>query len=226
MKLLGRKPDSATLTDRLVWQAASLLLCYPDDRCFERLHTVDELLAHIGDPAATLLGRTAAALRHTDATTAAARYVETFDMRRSSTMYLTYWTAGDTRNRGQHMLAFNTAYRDAGVAPPGKEAPDYLPVVLEFAATVDPVGGRRLLVEHRVPIDVLYTSLHDTGSPYAPAVAAVRTTLPHPTDRETQRAQRLAEAGPPAEAVGLEPFTLTVPPRRAGVGGSATEGAR
>jgi len=34
-------------------------------------------------------------------------------------------------------------------------APGHLPVVLEFAATVDPVAGRRLLVEHRVPIDVL-----------------------------------------------------------------------
>ncbi len=219
MKLLGRKPDSVALTDRLVWQAASLLLCYPDDRCSERLHTVDELLAHIGDPAATLLGRTAAALRHTDATSAAAQYVDTFDMRRSSTMYLTYWTAGDTRNRGHHMLAFNAAYREAGVPPPCGEAPDYLPVVLEFAATVDPLRGRRLLVEHRVPIDVLYTSLTDTDSPYAHAVAAVCHTLPHPTDQEVQRAQRLAQAGPPAEAVGLEPFTLTVPPRR-------TEGAR
>ncbi len=58
---------------------------------------------------------------------AAAQYVETFDMRRRSTMYLTYWTAGDTRNRGREMLAFATAYRDAGVKPPRTEAPDYLP---------------------------------------------------------------------------------------------------
>ena len=70
-------------------------------------------------------------------------------------MYLTYWTAGDTRNRGREMHAFAQAYRDAGSRPPVDEAPDHLPVVLEFAATVDPVAGRRLLVEHRVPIDVL-----------------------------------------------------------------------
>ena len=43
--------------------------------------------------------------------------------------------------------------------PPVDEAPDHLPVVLEFAATVDPVAGRRLLVEHRVPIDVLREAL-------------------------------------------------------------------
>ena len=53
------------------------------------------------------------------------------------------------------MLAFASAYREAGVQPPRAEAPDHLPVVLEFAATVDPEVGRRLLIEHRVPIDVL-----------------------------------------------------------------------
>ncbi|MGY4868791.1 nitrate reductase molybdenum cofactor assembly chaperone [Mycolicibacterium elephantis] len=225
MKLRGRKANSVALADRLVWQAASLLLCYPDDGCASRLDTVDELLAHIGEPAATLLGRTAAALRASDWASAAARYVDTFDLRRASTMYLTYWTAGDTRNRGHHMLAFNAAYREAGVPPPRGEAPDYLPVVLEFAATVDPLAGRRLLVDHRVPIDVLHASLNDADSPYAPAVGAVCHTLPEPSEQEAQRARRLAEAGPPAEAVGLEPFTLTVPPRRAGVAGRATEGA-
>ncbi len=143
-------------------------------------------------------------------------YVATFDMRRRATMYLTYWTAGDTRNRGREMLAFATAYREAGVEPPRTEAPDHLPVVLEFAATVNPEVGRRLLSEHRVPIDVLRGVLAEAKSPYEHAVAAVCETLPIATDREVRRAERLVEAGPPAEAVGLQPFTLTVPPRRQG----------
>ena len=147
---------------------------------------------------------------------AAMDYVETFDMRRRATMYLTYWTAGDTRNRGREMLVFATAYRDAGVEPPRAEAPDHLPVVLEFAATVNPEVGRRLLTEHRVPIDVLRGVLADAKSPYEHAVAAVCETLPIATDQEVRRAERLAKAGPPAEAVGLQPFTLTVPPRRQG----------
>jgi nitrate reductase molybdenum cofactor assembly chaperone len=77
--------------------------------------------------------------------TAATGYVETFDMRRRNTMSLTYWTAGDTRNRGREMLVFATAYRDAGVEPPRKDAPDHLPVVLELPATVNRVIGRRVL---------------------------------------------------------------------------------
>lgn len=214
MKLLTRAPKQA-LQDRLVWQSASLLLAYPDDRCGERLDTVERLLTPVTGRAAALLAGAAAVLRAIDPLRAAADYVETFDLQRRSTMYLTYWTAGDTRNRGSEMLAFAAAYRAAGVDPPRDEAPDYLPVVLDFAATVDPEAGRRLLTEHRVPIDVLCKALTEMDSPYAHAVAAVCETLPAATDQDMQRARYLAQAGPPAEAVGLQPFTLTVPPRRA-----------
>ncbi|BBZ12655.1 nitrate reductase molybdenum cofactor assembly chaperone [Mycobacterium branderi] len=215
MKLLSRSRGPA-LADRLVWQAASLLLAYPDEHRDQRLDTVEGLLSHIDGPARKLLARTVAALRAADPLAAAADYVETFDMRRRSTMYLTYWTAGDTRNRGREMLAFASTYREAGVEPPKSEAPDHLPVVLEFAATVDPEAGRRLLIEHRVPIDVLLQALTEADSPYAHAIAAVCETLPPVTDQDVQRARRLAESGPPAEAVGLQPFTLTVPPKRTG----------
>jgi len=214
MKLLTRPRAHVALQDRLVWQAASLLLAYPDERLADRLRTVDELRACVTGPAADLLARTASALRMSDPMTRATDYVETFDLRRRSTLYLTYWTSGDTRNRGREMLAFAEVYRDAGVRPPDDEAPDYLPVVLEFAATVDPVAGRRLLVEYRVSIDVVRAALTDCRSPYADTVAAVCETLPAATDQDVRRAQRLAQAGPPAEAVGLQPFMLTVPPRR------------
>jgi len=214
MKLFSRAPDRI-MQDRLVWQSASLLLGYPDSELARRLDTVDELLAHITGPAAALLGQTVAVLRRREPNSAAIDYVETFDMRRRTTMYLTYWTAGDTRNRGREMLAFANAYRDAGVEPPAVEAPDHLPVVLEFAATVNHEAGRALLAEHRVPIDVLRGALAAAKSPYEHAVTAVCQRLPVATDLEVRRAQRLAEAGPPAEAVGLQPFKLTVPPRRA-----------
>jgi nitrate reductase delta subunit len=212
------RPRPDTLQHRLVWQCASLLLSYPDR---DRLDTVDELLAHLDGEGADLLGGTATALKASDPLRAAAVYVDTFDLRRHTTMYLTYWTAGDTRNRGNAMLKFAAAYREAKVEPPHGEAPDFLPVVLEFAATVDPDAGRRLLTEHRVPIDVVHDALTEMDSPYAHAVAAVCETLPAPTDRDVQRARQLAEAGPPAEAVGLQPFTLTVPPRRQKEAGDA-----
>jgi len=104
------------------------------------------------------------------------------------------------------------------VEPPKDETPDHLPVVLEFAATVDPAAGRRLLEEHRVPIEVLHEALGECGSLYADVIAAVGTTLSTATDRDIRRALKLSHDGPPTESVGLQPFTLTVPPRRSAGG--------
>lgn len=215
MRLGSARRRDTGLQDRLIWQAASLLLGYPDDGYGERLDTVEGLLAHIGAEPAEQLRRAVTELRRLEVMTAARAYVETFDLSRRRTMLLTYWTAGDTRNRGMHMLAFAQAYREAGAVPPPGEAPDHLPVVLEFAATVDPTSGRRLLTEHRVPIEVLRQALADADSAYVHAVAAVCSTLPAAGQ---DHVHRMISAGPPAESVGLQPFQLTVPPRRVAEG--------
>ena len=106
-------------------------------------------------------------LRVTPLITAAAEYSETFDWRRRRTLFLTYYTAGDTRNRGMALLDFANTYRAAGVTPPAEELPDHLAVLLEFAATVDESAGYRLLCRHRTPIDLLHSGLAKAGSPYA-----------------------------------------------------------
>lgn len=209
MMLRRRRDRADTMQDRLVWQTASLLLAYPDQ---QRADTVAALLAHITGAAHELLAETATSIQHRDPMAAATEYVETFDLQKRSTMLLTYWTAGDTRNRGAQMVQFTQAYRSAGMPPPKGEAPDHLPVVLEFAATVDPVAGRTLLDAYRVPVDALRRALEGSGSPYAPALAAVCGTLPAV---DADDAHRLVAAGPPTESVGLQPFQLTVPPRRA-----------
>lgn len=206
------------LQHRLIRQAASLLLSYPDDRLPDRLAGVRSLLDHVDGHPRRLLDTTLDALAAADPFTLQADYVDTFDLHRGATMYLTYWTDGDTRNRGAAMHAFAQAYRQAGAPAPGIEAPDHLTVVLEFAATVDPAVGERLLIEHRIALDILRAALNERASLYAPTVEAICSTLPPVTDQDQRRARRLATAGPPAEAIGLQPFTLTVPPRRDGAG--------
>ncbi|BBX29801.1 nitrate reductase molybdenum cofactor assembly chaperone [Mycolicibacterium alvei] len=208
-----RSRSGSPLQDRLVWQAASLLLAYPDDGHADRLQTAARLLDHVtGEPRA-LLGETVVGLSLRPTMELAQEYVETFDLQKRCTMLLTYWTSGDTRNRGAEMVEFTQTYRAAGVEMPKAEAPDHLPVVLEFAATVDPDAGRRLLAKYRVPIGVVARALADGGSPYSPVVAAVAATLP--SLASVDDVAHLMMAGPPAESVGLQPFQLTVPPRRA-----------
>lgn len=211
MKRRNRNRDN-TMQDRLVWQAASLMLAYPDDGHADRLQTAARLLDHVTGEARALLGETVVGLSLRPTMELAQEYVETFDLHKRCTMLLTYWTSGDTRNRGADMVEFTQTYRAAGVEIPKGEAPDHLPVVLEFAATVDPAAGRRLLAKYRVPIGVVARALVEQRSPYAPVVAAVDATLP--SLASVDDVSRLMVSGPPAESVGLLPFQLTVPPRR------------
>ncbi len=49
-------------------------------------------------------------------------------------------------------------------------------------------------------------------SPYAPLIEAVAATLPAPTEHDLLTARRLAMQGPPAEAVGLDPYPMAGAP--------------
>jgi nitrate reductase delta subunit len=134
----------------------------------------------------------------------ARHYVETFDLRRRCTLYLTYYRYGDTRNRGMAMLAYLAAYRAAGFEPAGRELPDYLPLVLEFAA-LHP-RGEKLLRARRADLELLLRALREAGSPYAGVIEAVCAQLPAPRRPDQVLVQRFWESGPPAEQVGLVPF--------------------
>ena len=208
---------STVLQDRMVWQAASLLLGYPDA---DMRRDLPEMRAIVRSEAAVSATRCAElealidALGSGDPLQVEADYVDLFDRGRGTSLHLFEHVHGDSRERGPAMIDLARTYEKAGLLLAPGELPDYLPVVLEFAATVDPVAGRRLLIEHRMPIEVVRDALAERESPYAYAVSAVCATLPAATDQEVRRAQRLAQAGPPVESVGLQPFTLTVPPRR------------
>lgn len=192
--------------EQACWQVASLLLGYPDEALGERLPLLREVAA--GLPAA--LG--SPHLRFVDhaSTTPpldlAAHYVETFDHRRRCCLYLTYYAHGDTRKRGLALLAFKNVYRGAGLELAADELPDHLAVVLEFAATVDPAAGRRLLLDHRAGVELLRLALDDAGSPYVDVLRAVTATLPPLSGPDREVVARLAAEGPPVEEVGLQPF--------------------
>jgi nitrate reductase delta subunit len=186
-------------------KAASLLLRYPDETVLASLPelraAIGELPHPIAQPLATLTAHVAA----TPPGRLEQSYVETFDLRRRCCLYLTFYTHGDTRARGAALVAFAEAYRSVGLAVDGGELPDYLPAVLDLAATVGEPGWR-LLRAHRVGLDLLAAALNRDGSPYAHAVQAVRLLLPAAGPHELAAAQRLAAAGPPAERVGLSPY--------------------
>ena len=136
----------------------------------------------------------------------AARYVETFDLRRRNSLHMTYYAHGDTRERGMALLRLKKLYRAAGLPMESRELPDHLPVMLAFAALAPPGHGEELLAQHRPAIELLRLSLHDLESPYAHVLDAVAACLPALTVNDRSEVARLAREGPPEEAVGLEPY--------------------
>jgi nitrate reductase delta subunit len=141
-------------------------------------------------------------------------YVEVFDLRRKSSLYLTYYLHGDTRRRGMALLALAQRCRAAGWEIGESELPDHLPVVLEFAALAGPGAGEAPLRQHRRGLELIRHALGDVGSPYRHVLAALLTLLPPATGDDLKAVAELAADGPPVEDVGLEPYggELFAPP--------------
>ncbi|MEI2716480.1 MAG: nitrate reductase molybdenum cofactor assembly chaperone [Candidatus Nanopelagicales bacterium] len=186
--------------------AASWLLSYPDSELLGRLDeihaAVESLPEQTREPLLAFLDHVA----DTPLMQLQQHYVAVFDMRRRACLYLTYWTDGETRNRGQALVRFKTAYRESGFEMGDDELPDHLAVVLEFAAVGDPLTGDAFLAEHRGPIGLLRDALAKMDSAYVHVLDAVLATLPELTDDIVARMAQLAASGPPVEQVGLEPF--------------------
>jgi nitrate reductase molybdenum cofactor assembly chaperone NarJ/NarW len=196
---------------RIVHRAASSMLCYPDAGVLQQLPAIEAALLalpHGIAPRASLVrllqhlsgGILADLQRH---------YVDVFDLTSKRCLYLSYYTDGDTRRRGAVLAEFKVRYRASGfLVDTGGELPDYLPLVLEYAAVADPTDGMRMLQDYRPSIELLRLALLDLGTPYAAALEAVCKTLPGPSPTDTAAVMRMAQAGPPREEVGLEPVAF------------------
>lgn len=142
-------------------------------------------------------------------------FVATFDLGRRCSLHLTYPLFGDRRERGMALLRLKHRYALHGFQLSAAELPDFLAVVLEYAASDR--DGEALLAEHRVSIELLRAALEDAGDPYAAPVAALCTLLGPISAPEAERVHEIAQHGPPMETVGLEPFAPPdVMPRRDG----------
>ena len=193
----------------VVFQAAGLVLGYPDEKLLSRLDLIEKAVreARAGEQFAPAFEF----LRSRPLMDVQSWYVQEFDISRRHALHLTYWTSGDTRRRGEVIAAIKQVYRESGlIVDLDGELPDYLPMVLEFTATGDPARGRRILTEYRAAIEMLRLSLVHDELPYAGVVEAVCDRLGK-TTRSISEQIRTLMAGPPVETVGLGDTLLPYP---------------
>ncbi|MGC5256244.1 nitrate reductase molybdenum cofactor assembly chaperone [Gordonia sp. DT218] len=203
-----RFPRHRTSDHAVVRQVASVCLGYPDDEMIAMVPLIDAALGEQpADEAITGLRSFVAHLRDSEPKMLRQEYTDLFDLSRKHTLYLSYWTAGDTRRRGTALGLFKQRYRDSGFLVDLRgELPDHLPIVLEFAARVDPQAGSELLQEHRPALELLRLSLVDRQTPYVDVLTAVCATLPGESPADRRAVMAMQGAPPPTESVGLEPF--------------------
>lgn len=104
---------------------------------------------------------------------AEARYVETFDRGRQTSLHLFEHVHGDSRDRGPALIDLLQTYERAGLQFGAPELPDHLSVVLEFASTQPPEVAREFLAEMAHILTLVFSALLAQGNPYASVIAAV-----------------------------------------------------
>ncbi len=197
----------------VVYQAASWCLSYPDTELQARIPLLRSALAECSaldafEPVLSLVE--SLSLADFQAT-----YVQEFDLSKRHALHLSYWTDGDTRRRGEVLGEFKKVYRASGVlVDMDGELPDYLPMVLEFAATVDMEAGQDLLNKFRPSLEMLRLALIDDHLPQASILRAICDTLPGASPADRAAVQAMAGYGPPTESVGLEPYDPRLLPLR------------
>ena len=125
-----------------------------------------------------------------DLTEAQAAYVQTFDLTPEHALHLTHHLFGDDKNRGPALIDLTEFYKEYGLelrtaeatkaandelVDDGKsnELPDYLPLILEFAAMLEEEEARMFLSQWAKVLNVLAKNLEEADSPYAPLIRLV-----------------------------------------------------
>lgn len=157
-------------------RALARLIAYPDAQLRSELAP---LIAAIDEEAVVPAARRAelrslaADLVRRDPLEVEARYVETFDRGRATSLHLFEHVHGDSRDRGPAMIDLVQTYEKAGLYLGPEELPDHLGVVLEFASTQPPALAKAFLGEMAHILNAIFSALLKRESPYAVVVAAV-----------------------------------------------------
>jgi nitrate reductase delta subunit len=168
-----KSPPSLSLSCRVL----ARLLDYPSDAMLDAL---PELLDALKSERALSPARQAeiealvAVLQRGERYAVQARYVESFDRGRATSLHMFEHVHGDSRERGPALVDLQQTYQAGGMFFDASELPDYLPVVLEFASTQPPAVAREFLAEMAHILNAIHTALIKRDNlPYAAAIGAV-----------------------------------------------------
>jgi nitrate reductase delta subunit len=154
----------------------ALLLSYPDEPMRAQLPELKQALrtdTALPDESRAAVVALIDDLQRAEPLQAEARYVDTFDRGRRTSLHLFEHVHGDSRERGPALIDLQQTYAQEGMFLAPGELPDYLPAVLEFAAMQPYARAQEFLGEMAHLLQSIHAALARQSSPYAVVVAAV-----------------------------------------------------
>ncbi|WP_052487104.1 nitrate reductase molybdenum cofactor assembly chaperone [Gordoniibacillus kamchatkensis] len=153
----------------------SRLFQYPDNGWMEEAAELTEGLVQSDPAAQDELQQLRSFLHWADSLAEEERlqhYIRLFDFGKTTTLYLTYGSYGEERERGPALLSLKQIYEEAGFVMTEMELSDYLPLAMEFAAAADPVYAAQALEILLPGMETLHEQLRKADTPYADLAGA------------------------------------------------------
>lgn len=175
----------------LAYRALALLLTYPNEEQRMLLPIAVEALeaeTRIPAPIRRALAKLADEIARGELYEAQERYVWLFDRTRSLSLNLYEHVHGESRDRGQAMVALLELYRTKGLELSANELPDHLPVFLEFLSTLPEAEAASLLGEASHVLAALGQRLHKRDSAYRAVFGALTALAGDAADAEAHAA--------------------------------------
>ncbi len=154
--------------EKKYFKVVSLLLQYPDEAFFRALPEVKSVVIEICQ------GRCRAAieafiagLEAGDCLQVQERYTALFDMSPSTSLDMTYHLYGDGEKRARLLARLQQDFASAGLEKKSTELPDFLPLILEFLATVPQARWSDTILKSLEGIDTLVERLKPVAANYA-----------------------------------------------------------
>lgn len=161
-----------------IYKILSVLLQYPQQELVDNLTEISEWVndtTEIDKQERSLLQAYLKQMENTPLIDLQADYVNTFDMVPEHSLHLTHHLFGDDKNRGPALIDLGELYKDYGVevSESANELPDYLPLILEFAAYLDGSESTVFLSDAKKVFGVLMDNLKKATSPYADLISII-----------------------------------------------------
>lgn len=161
-----------------IYKILSVLLEYPEQELLDNLAEIRAIVEESADVDAAEKGALRKFIEHLGSlslTDAQVDYVNTFDRTAEHSLHVTHHFFGDEsdRNRGPALIDLSEMFKEYGVKTVTNELPDYLPLLLEFASSLEGNEATVFLSDLNKVLGILASNLDKAGSPYAPLLSII-----------------------------------------------------